>query len=575
MVPPVVDVPDSYQRNSRDVPSERLDPATDKALSLTAPSPMPDAVKAVPRTLSHLGLYSLAAEGARAMQQKSGPASAMIGKIPGVKKEEIENSGVAKAFPGNTPVTREQLADHFEKNRPNLQESQLEDEHEEYTMPGGTRYRTILLRAPDAEEYNKTHWAVYPDTISHLRLKDRDAGKTSHLEEVQSDRSQNGLDLGFREPSTDEILAAEKALRVAKTDHKVFVDKLHNERPALREALAAKAEPHRSALEGLREAARAAYVQRENPVSDSLMIRDRIRAGAQGRSREWRSDPLVVEADKRHADVERDSNAYVNKDQEEYALAEQPHRDALNLIQKESDAHLEASSRKITASRATLDALEKELKELRAKSDKGGVPPAPYVQDPNAILDLSMKRWMTEVARGNYSRAMWTPGGEQNKRYGLSEVMKDVTAAAFADGTYDIYATPKKGEAELALEGLTPEKLAATVGKELANKIIADAAERFNVGRKTYRGLDLELGGQGMRDHYDLHPKGDGKALGRVASSLKRIMKEHGGIDKFGTTTLEGRDGADVEAPHFDVTPEMRASILKNGFKEFSRGGAV
>jgi hypothetical protein len=115
--------------------------------------------------------------------------------------------------------------------------------HGDYILPGGTNYREHLLHLPqfkgeidrkreelqnkwdvaynnmapkeelDAIErefnsvgnydfdtnFHSDHWRT-PNVIAHLRMDDRDNGKTMHVQEVQSDWGQNGRTTGFYDP---------------------------------------------------------------------------------------------------------------------------------------------------------------------------------------------------------------------------------------------------------------------------------------------------------------------------------------------------------------------------------------
>ena len=117
--------------------------------------------------------------------------------------------------------------------------------YKEYTLPDGENYREVLLHLPtkvdssgskeasnfansmqqkygerwigmltpeeerkyenlinsqskkeDASTYQSSHWNV-PNVVAHLRMSDRDWGKTLHIEETQSDWGQEGRDEGF------------------------------------------------------------------------------------------------------------------------------------------------------------------------------------------------------------------------------------------------------------------------------------------------------------------------------------------------------------------------------------------
>lgn len=56
---------------------------------------------------------------------------------------------------------------------------------------------------PVSEPYKSSHWLGIPNPLAHLRMSDRDNGKTLHLEELQSDWGQEGRKHGFYDPNRD------------------------------------------------------------------------------------------------------------------------------------------------------------------------------------------------------------------------------------------------------------------------------------------------------------------------------------------------------------------------------------
>ena len=63
--------------------------------------------------------------------------------------------------------------------------------YEKYTIPNGTDYRELLLKLKGSPLYRSSHWENDPNVVVHLRMKNRDEGKTLHLEELQSDWGQD------------------------------------------------------------------------------------------------------------------------------------------------------------------------------------------------------------------------------------------------------------------------------------------------------------------------------------------------------------------------------------------------
>lgn len=196
------------------------------------------------RQLTPMGFYSAAAEAAGRIPQRA-PIDQILNKVkgsPGVKAEELDWSGVKDAFAGQGSVDPQEVARHLQANLPQLQETvkgspialaermhrerqsllvqgrvdeanALRDQitqtynpswrranaaqYDDYTLPGGENYREVLLHLPEKNEnYKSSHWST-PNVVAHLRLSDRDRGRTLHMEELQSDWGQEGRDTGF------------------------------------------------------------------------------------------------------------------------------------------------------------------------------------------------------------------------------------------------------------------------------------------------------------------------------------------------------------------------------------------
>jgi hypothetical protein len=247
--PSIIDIKHRYASGG-DVDN---DPTVQKALSIA-------------RNLSPKGLYSQGAETAANLPQAKGPPRQMMEALlgRGVKSEEMKWSGAENAFANHKSVTRDQLAQHFQKNLPDIHETQIpedDSQYSEHTIPGGSKYRELVIhkgkgddflnkakfhqwvaqraeynaiqddalgggkefqdlpygdqdaylsgaaeefhesglnphntmayhREPGVGEFQSTH---YPQSniLGHIRMSDRDNGKTLHLEELQSDWGQS------------------------------------------------------------------------------------------------------------------------------------------------------------------------------------------------------------------------------------------------------------------------------------------------------------------------------------------------------------------------------------------------
>jgi hypothetical protein len=193
------------------------------------------------------------------------------------------------------------------------------------------------------------------------------------------------------------------------------------------------------------------------------------------------------------------------------------------------------------------DALQAEF--VAATKQKTGVPDAPFK---TTWHELSLKRAIQEASEKGYDKIAFTTGQTQAARYALSKQIDAVKATRQPDGLYSIEAY--KDDAALGRgrnpliekNNLTAEELENTIGKELAKKIVSDVSgDAFT---KTYSGVDLDIGGEGMKGFYDnILPK-----------SLDNLGKKFDA--KVGKTTMDG-----VEVWSMDITPKMRESAKTKG----------
>jgi hypothetical protein len=249
-----------------------------------------------------------------------------------------------------------------------------------------------------------------------------------------------------------------------------------------------------------------------------------------------------------------------------------------------------------------------------------GVPYGPHSKDWH---ELALKAMIQHAAENGYDQIAVTPGAEQAKRFGLSKQVEAISLSAMDNGKYLITAQ-LKGGATRAEPNLDANGVAAMIGKELASKLIpaahagiessaamraaaksGDDAEydRLREARKELpptrlSGLDLDIGGEGMKGFYDR----------MVPSFLNKFGKKHGVQVQLGTAPIVStpaqhhglteeqfqaeapeeqqrmvrqhayaHQGAKTEVPvhTFDITPEMREDVVKNGIPRYAGGGEV
>lgn len=129
-----------------------------------------------------------------------------------------------------------------------------------------------------------------------------------------------------------------------------------------------------------------------------------------------------------------------------------------------------------------------------AKSEMGTTPDAPFRKTWHEFL---FRRALGDAVASGKKWIGWTTGTIQAERYDLSKQIKSVTAEKMGD-KYDITAIDNNGRQVLGGQPKTAEELPDVVGKELAQKIVDHPDQKH-----TFSGLDLKVGGEGMKGFYD------------------------------------------------------------------------
>jgi hypothetical protein len=187
-------------------------------------------------------------------------------------------------------------------------------------------------------------------------------------------------------------------------------------------------------------------------------------------------------------------------------------------------------------------------------SSKGGVPDAPFK---TSWHELTLKRAIQEASEKGYDQIAFTTGKTQAERYDLSKQVNSLQVMRNIDGNYSLGI--KRTDADSTFEPLelsVPQsELSDYIGKDLAQKITEDGSGSRYFS-KVYSGLDLQIGGEGMKGFYDqILPK-----------SLEKLGKKFDA--KVGKTQMDG-----VEVWQMDITPKMRESVTTKGQPLFSISG--
>lgn len=222
----------------------------------------------------------------------------------------------------------------------------------------------------------------------------------------------------------------------------------------------------------------------------------------------------------------------------------------------------------VNAENALKIAEERISKKIPIGFQRESVPDAPFKKT-EAWAGFALKRVIRMAAEGGYERVAWTTGEQQAERYDLSKQVDEIKARKNDDGTYMVRVI-KDGEPLFNNVGLSEAELEETVGKDLATKIIADSPSSM----KSYKDVDLKVGGEGMKGFYD----------NILVKSAEKLVKKFGGkVGETSWNTGELRDmalgddlnttrwpgGRVLKVHSIDITPELKQSAINEGFTLF------
>ena len=112
---------------------------------------------------------------------------------------------------------------------------------------------------------------------------------------------------------------------------------------------------------------------------------------------------------------------------------------------------------------------------------------------------IGLKYGLRYAVERNADLYGWTTGEQQAARYDLSKQVKSVT---WNEGNKEFSAVPISDGDTISRSGVEAVDLSGIVGKDVAQKLIEATANRF--GNRRLEGLDLKVGGEGLKKLYDV-----------------------------------------------------------------------
>ena len=152
--------------------------------------------------------------------------------------------------------------------------------------------------------------------------------------------------------------------------------------------------------------------------------------------------------------------------------------------------------------------------------------PTTQTGDFQKMPELFQKNWreigfkwaLRKAVDGGFDVLGWTTGEQQAERNDLRKQIKEVTAEKNDDGTVDLFTTTQWDQIDIKRD-MPIESIGEYVGRELADKIIKQD------GNKTYSGLDLKVGGEGLAKLYDVDFRNVVNGLAPVKKAGQKVGK--------------------------------------------------
>lgn len=184
------------------------------------------------------------------------------------------------------------------------------------------------------------------------------------------------------------------------------------------------------------------------------------------------------------------------------------------------------------------------------------LPVAPFITKTEGWLNLALKRVMVMAAEGGYDKVAFVNGEQSADRYDLSKQVDAISWERGSDGRIT-FTADKAGEDLAPPQTVAADRLDDYLGKEIASKIVNSDKRSGYI-----EGVDLKVGGAGMKAFYDTI----------VPTALKKLLPKVGGGQmeevqierpRMGEPRVPGRPMSSriLAQPGFDVTDAMREKV--------------
>ena len=564
-----------------------------EGLLATKTEPIESLLQVKPQApVSDIGFYSATEQAALNLGRNKGTGQSFINdlmKAPDVKKEELQFTGLEDFLRDKPNVTKQEVQDFLANNRVDVQEVRLGEAAAEDPIGIAKRKEIFDKYEPEIQDLyrriDKPEYVVY-DAETNTVLKNYTNYDDALLDNLDPMGAFSKARTGLRPKENSRQLQQQitdlQNLRDAQAD---AVYKIPESTPTkFGQYTLAGGENYREILLTLpnkpMEASAAAELYYKNykqkggepnwselPVEAQQSIIDSMPSVVRNASDapEYRSshfnEPNILAHMRVNDRIDADGKKMllVEEIQSDWHQAGREKGYNKKLTQAESDELRNLQRKEQDEDGLFQDDIQR-INELEKRS-MGGVPDAPFK---DTWYQLALKRLTKYAAENGYERIGLTTGRQQAERFDLSKQVDyiDYRVAGTRDSpTYELGVVGKNGEGiDLPKQFYTANELSQVVGKEVAEKIIKGEG-KFGGGRKTLSGIDLQVGGEGMKKYYDeIYPKfldKYGKKYGASVGETKvnTVMEraDNSMIPKMGQEPVR----------YLDITPQMKEGTSK------------
>jgi hypothetical protein len=464
---------------------------------------------------NEIGFYSPTEAAALNLQRKSGQGQAFLNDImkgENVKSDEISAMGLDTFLKDKKNVTADEVRDYIAQNKIQLGEARYQDKPSMYQFArqqgmSEDDAASVVIKAREGDPEARR----IIDAYANINI--------TKFQQYQLPGGEN-----YREIVLTLPVKPLEGATINKTDSGYW-------RVTYKDGDTAMFRTEKEALDGMGgyDNYQSSHWDEANPLSH-LRVSDRVTDG--------KKTLLIdeVQSDWHQAGRERGYQRPIDVGSMSADDILFEYRNDLSSSQKNWLNHYikEWEEAELDGNTKTMDRLTNYLSEWASKQKIGEIPNAPYKDD---WYQLTLRRAIKEAIDGGYDRVALPTGARVADRFDLSKQIDRLDYNINDDGTYSLSGI-KDGREVVAKEGLTEKELANNVGKEVAEKMIkgegknpTEAVDRWDPEDgddmplvKSLSGLDLSVGGEGMKKYYDeIYP-----------TYLKKFGKKYGA--NVGTT---------------------------------------